>query len=115
MDERRAQRMEDMLVSLTREMLPRKEFDRRFSELERNVNDGLRKIAVLETRTSAHDKTLEDLGGRMNDVEDVAADVGGHERRKGWFVPSLVTGLGVLLNATLAAITWVAGGHSHHG
>jgi hypothetical protein len=111
MDEARAERIERLLDDVVRNMLPRREFERRMDKFDVWAGDASRRLAQQEAMSQFLQPAVHELADRMNDVEDVSAVHVVKERRKGWIVPALVTGVGVLVNATLAAITFALGTH----
>lgn len=120
MDPARAERIEGKLDWLTREILPRSEYERRADRLDRRLTgfdtklEQLREtlagqgeqLAVLHTR-------IERAEPRAEAAEEAALLHRGRERRRAWVMPTIVSAAGTVLNALLTAITVLAS-HGNH-
>lgn len=101
MDDRRLDRIENMLSTLVRDSLPRREFESRFNRLEARVGKALDGLARLETRLEHYS----DLEGRVDEIENITIPAREKHNRRMYFWPTIATILGVVINGTLAAVT----------
>ncbi len=103
MDEKRVERIENHLVELLRTSIPRREFEEKLRHIDSRVGRALDGLSKLQS----HLQRYEELEERVDEVEKITIPAKHRHTSRVYFWPTIATIAGVLVNATLAAITLI--------
>jgi hypothetical protein len=121
MEPERAQRIEEKLELVLRELVPRHEFDRRearlearFDRIDSKLDQALATSSQHDTRIGIVETKLDDvdeLNRRVLAVEDVAAVHRKKDDVKSWKWPTITTIGATVLNAMLTGVAFLVSPH----